>query len=242
VTWSVATVLAHRDETPTARTLRLAVDGWAGHIAGQHVDVRLTAPDGYQAARSYSIASAPTPDTFEITVQRLPDGEVSSYLTEGLDVGHQVEIRGPLGGWFVWRAEQREPVQLVAGGSGVVPLMSMVRTRAAVGSGGTMRLLYSVRDPESALYRDELDGLGGAGVPVSYAYTRSAPADWSGTTGRLDEQSVAAAVISPSHSPTCYVCGPTPFVETVAELLVRGGHDPRRVRTERFGGAEGGTR
>ena len=240
LTWQVATVVAMHDETATARTLRLRVPGWAGHAAGQHVDVRLTAPDGYQAARSYSIASAPSPDEFEITVQRLPDGEVSSYLAIGLQVGQQLELRGPLGGWFVWHPDQAEPVQLIGGGSGVVPLMSMLRARASGGSAAPMRLLYSVRDPGAALYAGELAELAARGEDIAYAYTRAAPPGWPGTVGRLAPETLAAAAISPAQRPTCYVCGPTPFVESVADLLVRAGHDPRRVRAERFGGAEGG--
>ena len=157
VTWRVAKVVAVHDETATARTLALAVRDWPGHVAGQHVDVRLTAPDGYSAVRSYSIASAPSSDgRIEITVERLPNGEVSPYLTQEVMVGDELELRGPIGGWFVWRSDQTEPIQLVAGGSGIVPLMAMIRSRRSAGSTAPLRLLYSVREPGAIFYRDEL--------------------------------------------------------------------------------------
>src|ERR1700741_3087941 len=155
--WHVGTVVALRDETLSARTITLEVPDWPGHVAGQHVDVRLTAPDGYSAARSYSIASAPNPEKrLEITVERLPDGEVSPYLTQQLVVGDQLELRGPIGGWFVWRPEQTEPIQLIAGGSGIVPLIAMIRSRAFAGSSAPLRLLYSVREPAAVFSREEL--------------------------------------------------------------------------------------
>src|SRR6266568_8422116 len=156
--WRVGTVVAHRDETATARTITLKVPDWPGHIAGQHVDVRLTAPDGYSAVRSYSIASAPNSERrVELTVERLPNGEVSPYLTQEVAIGDPLEVRGPIGGWFVWRSEQTEPIQLVAGGSGIVPLMAMVRSRASAGSTVPFRLLYSVREHVAVFYRDELE-------------------------------------------------------------------------------------
>src|SRR5262244_107268 len=158
--WRVGTVVDLRDETATARTIVLEVQDWPGHLAGQHVDVRLTAPDGYSAVRSYSIASAPNPDKrVEITVERLPNGEVSPYLTQVVAVGDRLELRGPIGGWFVWRIQQTEPIQLIAGGSGIVPLMAMIRSRASAGSAAPFRLLYSVREPRVVFYRDELQAL-----------------------------------------------------------------------------------
>ncbi|MGH9252156.1 MAG: FAD-binding oxidoreductase, partial [Acidimicrobiales bacterium] len=177
MSWRVATVVALEDQTATARTIVLDVAGWPGHDAGQHVDVRLTAPDGYSAARSYSIASAVDAQRIELAVERLPDGEVSPYLAEELVAGDLLEIRGPVGGWFVWRPDQPEPVQLLAGGSGVVPLLAMARAHAMAGSRAPIRLLYSVRDPASVLYAPELDRLAGrdGGLELTYAYTRIAP-------------------------------------------------------------------
>lgn len=237
MSWRIGTVVSVRDETPTARTIALDVPDWPGHLAGQHVDVRLTAPDGYSAARSYSIASAPNDEKrVELTVERLPDGEVSPYLTEVLAAGDRLELRGPIGGWFVWRSEQREPVQLVAGGSGLVPLMAMMRARAAAGGTAPFRLLYSVREPGAALYGDELGAQAeNGGTAVSYAYTRMAPANWPRSPGRIDAQLIAQAAWPPSRSPTCYICGPTPFVESAAGLLTAAGHPAERIRTERFG-------
>ena len=242
MTWRVGTEGGLRDQSPHARTIELTVPGWPGHTAGQHVDVRLTAPDGYTAVRSYSIASAPHGEVVEITVEELEDGEVSPYLVRGVSVGDPLELRGPLGGWFVWRPEQTEPVQLVAGGSGVVPLIAIALAQAASARTSPMRLLYSVRDPVSVLHRRELEAVatGPDHVEITYAYTRAAPDDWPGRVGRLDAAAIERAAWPATDEPTCYVCGPTAFVEVVADLLVRAGHDPGRVRTERFGGAEGG--
>jgi ferredoxin-NADP reductase len=234
VRWRVALVAELRDETDTARTLALDVPDWSAHIAGQHVDIRLTAPDGYTAVRPYSIASAPAADRVEITVELDPDGEVSPYLARDVIAGEQLEIRGPLGGWFIWRPAQTEPVQLIAGGSGLVPLMSMLRSRTAADSSAPFRLLYSVRRPSATLYAGELAGVHDA-VDVSYAYTRAAPDGWSGPVGRLDAARLAAVTWSPAELPTTYICGPTAFVETVADLLLAAGHDAGRIRTERFG-------
>src|ERR1700757_2317773 len=189
VTWRTASVVGLRDETATARTIGLAVRDWPGHIAGQHVDVRLTALDGYSAVRSYSIASAPNSERrLELTVERLPDGEVSPYLTQELAVGDRLELRGPIGGWFVWHAQQAEPIQLVAGGSGIVPLMAMIRSRALAGSTAPFRLLYSVRKPEAVLYREELQALSDQdhSLGLTYAYTRIAPKDWPRPAGRIE--------------------------------------------------------
>ena len=241
MSWRVATVVALRDQTATARTIVLDVVGWPGHDAGQHVDVRLTAPDGYSAVRSYSIASAADGQRIELAVEQLPDGEVSPYLAHDLVAGDLLEIRGPVGGWFVWRPEQTEPVQLVAGGSGVVPLLAMARSHAAVGSRAPIRLLYSVRDAGSVLYGSELDTLSrrDGGLEVTYAYTRVAPAGSLRPPGRVDATLLAEATWPPVDEPTCYVCGPTAFVEVVADLLTAAGHDPGRVRTERFGPSGG---
>ena len=236
--WRVGTVLALHDETVTARTIALTVPGWPGHLAGQHVDVRLTAADGYSAVRSYSIASAPNrEDRVEVTVERLLDGEVSPYLTREVAVSDNLELRGPIGGCFVWRAEQTEPIQLLAGGSGIVPLMAMIRTRTAAGNHAPFRLLYSVREPEATLYREELEALSSRNSPVTvtYAYTRTTPPGWPRPPGRIDAALIAGTTWPASLGPTCYVCGPTSFVETAASLLTACGYKPDRIRTERFG-------
>ncbi len=244
--WRVADVVAAHEETATARTIRLRIPGLAGHLAGQHVDVRLTAPDGYQAVRSYSIASASgagglAPDEFELTVEELPDGEVSPYLVHGLAVGDQLEVRGPVGGWFVWRAGDAGPVQLIAGGSGVVPLMSMARAHAAATSPAPFRLLYSARTPMSVYYRDELMALGEGAAPlhVDYVFTRETPPNWPVAAGRLTADALNALVLPATDSPAFYLCGSTPFVEAVSGWLVDAGHDPDRIRTERYGGIGG---
>ena len=238
MSWRPATVASVRPESPAARTVVLQVPGWPGHQAGQHVDVRLTAEDGYTASRSYSIASVADGELVEVTVERLDDGEVSPYLVDVAAPGDRLEVRGPVGGWFVWRPEQAEPVLLVGGGSGVVPLMSMVR-RHGSGSSAPLRLVYSLRDPDATLYRDELAGLAADGLSLTYVYTRRTPEGWPRPPGRLDAGLLAASAFPPAESPTSYVCGPTGFVETVADLLVAAGHDPRRVRTERFGPSGG---
>src|SRR5215469_5112901 len=236
--WRVGKVVALRDETTSARTIALKVSDWPGHVAGQHVDVRLTATDGYSAVRSYSIASTPNSETcVEITIERLPDGEVSPYLTQELAVGDQLELRGPIGGWFVLRTQQSEHVQLIAGGSGIVPLMAMIRSRAAAGSTATFRLLYSVREPGAVLYRDELQALSDQdrSLGLTYAYTRVAPKDWPRPAGRIDAALIANTTWPSKLGPSCYVCGPTSFVESVSRLLTASGNDPEKIRTERFG-------
>ena len=235
--WHVGKVIALNDETATARTISLEVADWPTHVAGQHVDVRLTAPDGYSAVRSYSIASGPTSGgRVDLTVERLPDGEVSPYLTQELAVGDRLELRGPIGGWFVWRTHQTEPIQLVAGGSGIVPLMSMIRSRKVAGSAAPFRLLYSVREPAAVFYRDELQALTeNEGVSLTYAYTRVAPKDWPRPPGRIDTTLITSATWPSNLEPTCYVCGPTSFVEIATSLLIASGHSPERIRTERFG-------
>ena len=239
MSWRPATVASVRPEAPAARTVVLQVPGWPGHQAGQHVDIRLTAEDGYTASRSYSIASVADGELVEVTVERLDDGEVSPYLVDVAAPGDRLEMRGPVGGWFVWRPEQVEPVLLVGGGSGVVPLMSMVRRHGASGSSAPLRLVYSLRDPSATLYRDELAGLSADGLSLTYVYTRRTPEGWPRAPGRLDAGLLAASAFPPAESPTSYVCGPTGFVEAVADLLVAAGHDPRRVRTERFGPSGG---
>jgi ferredoxin-NADP reductase len=236
--WRVGTVVALNDETETARTLKLEILEWPGHVAGQHVDVRLTASDGYSAVRSYSIASAPnSKGRVEITVERLPNGEVSPYLTQNVAIGERLELRGPIGGWFVWRAEQNEPIQLIAGGSGIVPLMAMIRSRISAGGTAPFRLLYSVREPGAVFYRDELQALSNKdnAVTVTYAYTRATPKDWPRPPGRIDAALITSATWPSNLGPTCYVCGPTSFVERVAGFLAGLGNSPDKIRTERFG-------
>src|SRR6202007_3434371 len=236
--WRVGTVVALHDETATARTITFEVPDWPGHVAGQHVDVRVTAPDGYSTVRSYSIASAPNSDgRVELTVERLPNGEVSPYLTQEVALGDHLELRGPIGGWFVWRAQQTEPIQLVAGGSGIVPLMAMIRSRFSAGNSAPFRLLYSVREPEAVFYRDELRTLSNRGdtVVITYAYTRVTPKDWPRPAGRIDAPLIATGTWPSPLRPTTYVCGPTSFVEHATELLIAAGHDRERIKTERFG-------
>ena len=246
LTWRVATVVEVVEETPHARTLRLDVPVWPGHRAGQHVDVRLTAPDGYQTERSYSIASAPassadqaerTTSRIELTVERLTEGEVSPYLTSELRAGDGLELRGPIGGYFVWTVEEGGPLLLVAGGSGVVPLAAMVRLRSLHGAAVAMRLLYSARTHEALFYRAELDALAalGNGFSVAYSLTREQPSDWRGFTRRVDRAMLAEVGWSAAERPRIYVCGPTAFVEAVASACVALGHAPERIKTERFG-------
>jgi len=240
LTWRVGTLVSLRDETAVARTLGFQIPDWPGHLAGQHVDVRLTAADGYSTERSYSIASAVDGDLVELTIERLPDGEVSPYLSHVLSIGDQIELRGPIGGWFVWDPEVDSPALLVGGGSGVVPLMAMVRTRQRLGSMTPFRLLYSVRDPASALYGSELDLLRSEPMlDVHYAYTRVTPAGFARPAGRIDAAFLDEFGFSAALRPAVFVCGPTGFVETIADLLVAAGHEPHRVKTERFGPSGG---
>ena len=226
-----------RPETTTTSTLVLEVPEWMGHLAGQHVDLRLTAPDGYSVQRSYSIASAPDQSTVELTVQRVPDGEVSTYLVGVAMPGDQIEMRGPVGGYFTWDPADPDPVLLVAGGSGVVPLMAMIRSRSDAASRVPFRLVHSVRDPDSAIYAAELARRvrDDHGLDVSYVYTRSAPPQYRHAPGRINAARLAEDGWPAELAPSCYVCGPTAFVEAVADLLVAAGHPPSRVRTERFG-------
>jgi ferredoxin-NADP reductase len=237
LSWYVATVVGRRKETETASTLVLDVPGWPGHDADQHVDVRLRAADGYTAVRSYSIASAPSGERLELTIELMPDGEVSPYLVYTIAPGNPLEILGPIGGWFVWKPEQPEPAQLIAGGSGIVPLMSMIRTRGRAAAGAPFRLIYSVRSPERIYYADELRRLefDNSGVVVTFAYTRSVPAGWPSKPQRIGAALLEANAFASSQNPSAYVCGPTAFVEAAADLLTQTGYDASRVRTERFG-------
>jgi ferredoxin-NADP reductase len=234
--WRETTIREIRTETPRIKTLVLDVPGWPGHAAGQHVDVRLTAEDGYQAQRSYSIASGPGSGELELTVEEIDDGEVSPYLTQVARPGDAFELRGPIGGYFVWHPGLEGPLLLVAGGSGLVPLMAMLRHRRAAGSAVDARLLLSARTLEDVLYREELSRLAAESVSVRITLTRgAAPDGWDGFTRRIDRDMLLVVGPSPSARPRAYVCGPTPFVEEAARLLVELGHEPGRVHTERFG-------
>jgi ferredoxin-NADP reductase len=236
VTWRTATVTSIVAESPRARTLVLDVPGWPGHRAGQHADIRLTAEDGYQSERSYSVGSAPELGQVELTVELIDDGEVSPYLVEELREGDQFELRGPIGGHFTWSVDEGGPLLLVGGGSGLVPLMSMLRHRAARGSDVETHLLISVRAPEDRLYAAELDALAGTpGLALFWTYTRTPPDGWDGFARRVDADMLEAVGPGPAARPRVYVCGPTPFVEAVGDLLVQAGHNPRSVRAERFG-------
>jgi ferredoxin-NADP reductase len=239
--WRVASVVETRRETPRAHTLVLDVPGWRGHRAGQHVDVRLVAEDGYQAQRSYSIASAPENPRIELTIERLDDGEVSPYLCDVLHPGDGVEVRGPIGGYFVWSSTQGGPVLLVAGGSGIVPLMAMLRHRARaapdVRTRSPMHLLYSARTASDIIYARELaDVSNDGGTRVTFTLTREpASSDWKGERRRVDRAMLEGAGWPAGDGSLSYICGPTPFVEAAANLLVELGHDASRIRTERFG-------
>jgi ferredoxin-NADP reductase len=234
--WLVGEVTDAAFETPRVRSLVLDVPGWPGHRAGQHVDVRLTAEDGYQAQRSYSIASAPEEERIVLTVERLDDGEVSPYLFDEVRAGDRFELRGPIGGYFVWEAASSEPVLLVAGGSGVVPLMAMLRHRHAAGSSVPARLLYSSRTLDDVIYREELERLAGAGdgLEVVHTLTRAQPPGWTGYGRRIDAEMLREVAWDDPRA-QAFVCGPTRLVESVADELVALGYEPSRVKTERFG-------
>ena len=233
--WRPAEVREVVRETPTATTLVLDVAGWPGHRAGQHVDLRLTAEDGYQATRSYSVASAPEDEDVAVTVERLDDGEVSPYLVDEAQPGDQLEVRGPVGGWFVWTAADGGPLFLVGGGSGVVPLMAMLRHRARAGSDAEARLLLSARSEQDVFYARELRQV----VEPAITYTREPPAGWTGYARRVDRAMLGEAGFPPERRPRVFVCGPTGFVEGVARELLALGHDASRIRTERFGATGG---
>lgn len=235
LTWQAAKVQATTPETPRAKRLRLLVPDWPGHLAGQHVDVRLTAPDGYTAQRSYSIASPPQQLEVDLVVERLDDGEVSPYLTDELRPGDLLEIRGPIGGYFVWPdGRDLGPVQLIAAGSGIVPFLAMLGYHQLTGNGRPVRLLYSVRADDDVIGRPALAPR--EGVAIDLTYTRAAPPGWRGLTGRVDAAMLAAHTIPTGNRPTLLVCGPTTFVEAVADALTTLGHDPGQIKTERFGG------
>ena len=232
--WLAAEVARTKWETPRVRTLELSVPGWADHLAGQHLDVRLTAEDGYQAQRSYSIASAPG-ETLALTVERLDDGEVSPYLVDEAREGDGFEVRGPIGGYFVWEPDDPTSVLLVGGGSGVVPLMAMARSRARVGGTAPMRLLYSSRSLEDVIYRDELEALPGDGFDVVHTLTREQLAGWTGYSRRIDPELLAQVAWPVADEPKVFVCGSTRFVDAAADGLLQAGYDALWIRTERFG-------
>jgi ferredoxin-NADP reductase len=232
-----ATLVGVHVETASARTLRLSAPDLGPALAGQHIDIRLSAPDGYTAQRSYSLSSAAGADPIQVTVERFDDGEVSPYLVDDVEIGDAIEVRGPVGGWLVWRPEvDTRPVQLIAGGSGVAPLMSMLRTREASGSQVPFRLLYGVTDPDRAYYSEELAHVvGGGGVRVDVRYSRRVPQGSAQRGGRLGPDDLAALTLPPEADPSVFVCGPTGFVEAVSDALVALGHAEHRIRTERFG-------
>jgi ferredoxin-NADP reductase len=223
------------DENARTRSIVLELPAWSGHRAGQHVDVRLTAPDGYQAQRSYSIGSAPEDEHLVLTVERLDDGEVSPYLVGELMPGDELELRGPIGGYFVWETSFSGPLLLVAGGSGVVPFRSMLRHIAAANSDVPVRLLYSSRALDDVIYGEELMGFAADGKDIRLTLTREAPEDWDGLRGRVNGAMLDQVAWPPEEAPLTYVCGPSGFVEAVSQTLVQRGHDPGRIRTERFG-------
>jgi len=236
--WQIATIKTVKLETPGVKTFTLALPGWVRHRAGQHYDVRLTAPDGYQAQRSYSIASEPEREgEIDLTVELIEDGEVSRYLIDVLAPGDQIEVRGPIGGYFVWEANMTDPLLLVAGGSGIVPLMAMLRHRAAAGSTVPTRLLYSSRSPSDIIYAQELEQLSASpdGPEVFYTLTRSQPPGWNGFARRIDREMLAEVAQPFGTAARAYICGPTLLVESVATLLGEMGFPAEQIRTERFG-------
>jgi ferredoxin-NADP reductase len=235
LTWQLANVVELVTETERTRSIVLDPPDWLGHLAGQHVDVRLTAEDGYQAQRSYSIGSAPEDEHLVLTVERLDDGEVSPYLTEELRPNDTLELRGPIGGYFVWDSDHGGPLLLIAGGSGVVPLRAMIRHHHAVQSDVPVRLLYSSRSLDEVIYRDELSHLRDEGYDIRFTLTRVQPEGWQGYRGRINRDLLADVAWPADQRPLVYICGPTGFVEAAAEALVGLGHEPRRIRTERFG-------
>jgi ferredoxin-NADP reductase len=238
LSWRVGEVAVLIDETPRVRSVVMNVPDWPGHLAGQHVDVRLTADDGYQTQRSYSIASPPDIGSrIAVTVERIDDGEVSPFLAGEVRVGDKLEFRGPIGGYFVWDVTVGGPLLLVAGGSGICPLMAMLRHRAAQDSAVPTRLLYSARSLEDVIYRDELDRLvaTGSGLAVIHTLTRSVPEGWQGLHRRIDTAMLSTVAWPPAERPLIFVCGPTPLVESAAESLVKLGHEPAHIKTERFG-------
>lgn len=241
--WLLAEVVDLVEETSRVTTIGFEVPGWEGHRPGQHVDIRLTAEDGYQAQRSYSIAAPARGERVAITVELVDDGEVSPFLIEELRVGDRIELRGPIGGYFTWEPGGGEPVQLVAGGSGIVPLMSMVRQKVSRSGPEPIRLLYSARALADVIYRTELDSLVGddSGIDVVYTLTRSQPPGWEGLSGRVDRAMLETVAWPPESDPICFICGPTGFVESAASALVDLGYQDHMIRTERFGPSGGGS-
>jgi ferredoxin-NADP reductase len=233
--WRTAYLVGTREETATARTLRFEVAGWPGHLAGQHVDLRLTADDGYTAQRSYSLSAPADGTKIEVAVQLVSDGEVSPYLVEDMQIGDALEVLGPVGGWFVWHPTSTDPVLLIGGGSGVAPLRAIWQARSTAGVTAPTRLLYSVRTPRDVYFSGDL--LGTPGVEV--LYTREAPPGSTRSARRIDADDVRIHGLPAEAKPTCYVCGPTPFVEAVTQMLLDAGHDATRVRAERFGASGG---
>jgi ferredoxin-NADP reductase len=236
LTWLLGEVVEVVDETPGVCTIAFDCPGWQGHLPGQHVDIRLTAEDGYQAQRSYSIAAPADGERVVLTVERLDDGEVSPYLTDELRLGDEIELRGPIGGYFVWEPEVGGPLLLIGGGSGAVPLMAMLRARVAAAVDVPVRALFSSRSHDDVIYREELERIGAStGIAITHTLTRSQPPGWSGYARRVDRAMLAEVAWPPAAAPHVFVCGPTGFVETVADALVSLGHDSLRIRTERFG-------
>jgi len=238
----LAKATTFRPETPRVKTIAFEVPSWRGHLAGQHVDIRLTAEDGYQAQRSYSIASPQGSDTrIELTVENVEEGEVSPFLLDVLAPGDAIELRGPIGGYFTWRPAQAGPLMLIAGGSGVVPLMAILRTRAVAADSTPVRLLYSSRTEADIIYRGELDRLAssGDGVAIVHTLSRRQPVGWAGERGRIDQMMLSKHCWPAKEMPHIFVCGPTPFVEAVANALVSLEHAPERIKTERFGPSGG---
>ena len=236
LTWQAAQVTRHMQETPRVWRISMAPPDLAAHLAGQHVDIRLTAPDGYQAQRSYSIASAPEQSGLELVVERLDDGEVSRYLTDELREGDAIELRGPIGGYFVWHAGLGGPLQLIAAGSGVAPFLAMLDHWQASGSEARVQLLYSSRTRDEVIAHDRLVEHRRAGIGIAITLTREQPPGWDGLSGRVDRRMLERATIPAEDRPQLFICGPTAFVEGVADMAVALGHDPNLVKTERFGG------
>lgn len=234
--WQIGEIVGAVAETEGVKSLTVDLPKWAGHRAGQHIDIRLTSDDGYQAVRSYSIASPPEEMPVGVTIERLDDGEVSPYLVDEIRPGDQLEVRGPIGGYFVWEVSQGGPLFLVGGGSGIVPLMAMIRHKLASGSNAEVKLLYSVRSPDRVIYQSELERVASqAGIEVTFTYTRSQPAGWTGYSRRIDQSLLGEVAPGPDHQPRTYICGPTSLVESAASALVALGYEPANIKTERFG-------